>query len=437
MLRRALNPAPPHARSVGRYVPRSAVLRAVGLSVLAIAALVASLAVAAPAGGRGSAHTARKPDTPTRLAWFYMRNTDSTTPATLVARSAVMILSGSDQEVGFLQKVRRAGWRKPILEYFNSAFAMGPTGARPGSCRAGFEGFTTSLTWRRNDFCNIVNRNESWFLHNGAGQRLIERMDDQATLYLMNPASPGWRSFVQAKIRQAPRHFHMDGFFLDNVWETAIGPRSREDNSDGTCRECGSDARWRKGYLGFLKAVKKAAGRRRVWINSDNSRAYVRAVDGGMIENMGASWGQSFMSQSEIESRWRDIDRVVAARKSMLLVGQGDGQGETDRMRFAHAVYLMVAGPRVAFRFQNADNYREFWDYPEFRFRMGAPAGRRHRVGRSIWVRKFKAGIAVVNLSGSRSQTLSLGSTYVLPDGRRSASVTLGPHDGLAATRSG
>jgi hypothetical protein len=160
-------------------------------------------------------------------------------------------------------------------------------------------------------------------------------------------------------------------------------------------------------------------------------------VDGGMIENMAASWGQSFMSQSEITSRWRDIDRVVAAKKSMLLVGQGDSRAEVDRMRFAHAVYLMVAGPRVSFRFQNADNYREFWDYPEYRLPMGLPMGRRHRVGGSVWLRRFATGIAVVNLSASRSQTVSLGRTYVLPNGRRTALVTLGPHEGLAALRGG
>ena len=380
---------------------------------------------------------ARKPPQATRLAWFYMRNTDSTPLATLIARSSVMILSGSDHEVGFLQKVRRAGWRKPILEYFDTAFAMGPASAGRGSCTPGFEGYSTSVTWRRNDFCNLVNPNESWFLHNGAGHRIVRTIDGSASWYLMNPASPGWRSFVQNKIRQAPRHFHMDGFFLDDVWQTAIRPRSREDTSDGTCRECGSDAHWRNAYLGFLRAVKRAAGKRPVWINSDNSSGLVRAVDGGMIENMGASWGSNFMPQSEIESRWRDIDRNIAAGKDMLLVGQGDSRSEVERMRFAHAVYLMVAGPRVSFRFQNAADYREFWDYPEYRLRMGTATGPRHRVSRSVWRRKFTAGVSVVNLSENQARRVSLGGTYVLSNGSRAASVTLGPREGIAAVRPG
>jgi Hypothetical glycosyl hydrolase family 15 len=143
------------------------------------------------------------------------------------------------------------------------------------------------------------------------------------------------------------------------------------------------------------------------------------------------------MSQSEIESRWRDINRNVKAGKDMLLVGQGDSRNEIERMRFAHAVYLMVAGPRVSFRFQNAGNYRELWDYPEYRLRMGVATGPRRRVSRSIWRRKFAAGISVVNLSENRSQRVSLGGTYVLPDRLRAASVTLGPREGIAAVRAG
>jgi hypothetical protein len=365
-----------------------------------------------------------------------MRNTDATPVSTLVARHRVMILSGSDREVGFLQKVRRAGWRKPILEYIQGPHAMGPSTAttRGGSCPASYESFTTSWTSRAGDFCNRVHPNESWFLHNGKGQRLYEAQGPD-NWYLMNPASPGWRNYVASKVPQIAGDYHMDGLFLDNVWATTSAPRTRETNSDGTCRECGSDAQWRNANLGFLQAVKRAGRKRPVWINSDNSSTFVRAVEGGMIENMGASWGSSFMSQSEIESRWRDIDGNVAAGKNMLLVGQGDSRSEVERMRFAHAVYLMVAGPRVSFRFHNAGNYRELWDYPEYRLRMGVATGPRRRVGRSIWRRKFTAGISVVNLSEIQSQRVPLGGTFVLPNGLRTSSVTLGPRQGLAAVR--
>jgi Hypothetical glycosyl hydrolase family 15 len=411
-------------------------LRSLWPASLATIALVAFLAGATPAAGGDAIAKARARGPVTRLAWFYMRNTDGTPVSTLVARHSVMILSGSDYEVRFLQRVRRAGWRKPILEYIGAPWAMGPSSALTGGCATRYAGYTTTWTSGVNEFCNRVHPNESWFLHNGAGRRIYRDYGGNF-LYIMNPASPGWRSYVQGKVGRIATTYRMNGLFLDDVWETANRPRSRETNSDGTCRECGSDAQWRKANLGFIRAVKKTAGKRPVWINSDNSSGFVRAVDGGMIENMGASWGSSFMSESELESRWRDIDRNVKAGKDMLLVGQGNSRNEIERMRFAHAVYLMVAGPRVSFRFQNAGNYRELWDYPEYRLQMGVATGPRRRVSRSIWRRKFTAGISVVNLSANRSQTVSLGGTYLLPDGRPTTSVTLGPQQGLALVRAG
>ena len=207
----------------------------------------------------------------TRAAWFYSRPTDGTTPLTIVQRSQTMILSGSDYEVGFLGQVRSAGWTKPILEYVDEAFAMGPSSAMTGTCASGYTGYTTTWTSGLNDFCNKVSPNESWFLHNGAGQRIYRDAGGGSYFYLMNPAAPGWRSFVQAKTASLPASYHMDGVFLDDVWATANRPRSRETNSDGTCRECGTDAQWLQAQVGMVQAIKAAAGTQPVWVNSDST----------------------------------------------------------------------------------------------------------------------------------------------------------------------
>ena len=321
-------------------LPRQGGLEAGRRSLVATAVVAAFLGSLLLLGAAAADSTRLSPTT--RLAWFYSRPLDGTTAATLVARDAVMILSGSDYEVGFLARVRSAGWRSPILEYIDTAYAMGPASAADGSCPAGFDGMTIQPAWNLNTFCNPVNPHEDWFLHNGAGKRLYSSIDSSSSYYLMNPASPGWRAFVAAQVKDAlfgtngrPPLYHMDGLFLDDVWGTANAPRSHEDDSDGTCRECGTDAQWLSGYVGFLQAVKAAAGKRPVWINSDNSTTLTRPVDGLMIENMGASWGTSYMSQSEIERRWHDVDALAAAHKSALLVGQGDARSDVERMRFA------------------------------------------------------------------------------------------------------
>jgi hypothetical protein len=373
----------------------------------------------------------------TRAAWFYSRPTDGTTPLTIAQRSQTMILSGSDYEVGFLGQVRSAGWTKPILEYVDEAFAMGPSSAMTGTCASGYTGYTTTWTSGLNDFCNKVSPNESWFLHNGAGQRIYRDAGGGSYFYLMNPAAPGWRSYVQAKTASLPASYHMDGVFLDDVWATANRPRSRETNSDGTCRECGTDAQWLQAQVGMVQAIKAGAGKRPVWINSDNSTTLVKPVDGLMIENMGASWGTSFMGQQEIEQRWRDIDVILTAKKSVLLVGQGDSQEDVDRMRFSDAVYLMVAGDRVSYRFQNAGDYRGLWDYPEYHRALGPATGPRYRVGPASWRRNFATGTAIVNLSSDKTQVVKLGRRYVLPSGGTTTEVELPPEHGLALARAG
>jgi hypothetical protein len=200
----------------------------------------------------------------TRLAWFYMRNNDGTPVSTLVARHGVMILSGSDYEVGFLQQVRSAGWSRPVLEYIDSPFAMGPSGALNGSCPAGYQGWTTTWTSGLNEFCSQVHPNESWFLHNGAGKRIYRSAGSSGNFYIMNPASAGWRAYVLGKIGRLWPTYRMDGLFLDDVWATANRPRSRETNSDGTCRECGTDQQWHAAWVGFLQTAKAGSGSRPV-----------------------------------------------------------------------------------------------------------------------------------------------------------------------------
>jgi hypothetical protein len=372
----------------------------------------------------------------TRLAWFYSRALDGATPFTIVQRHQVMILSGSDYEVGYLGQIKSAGWTKPILEYVDEAFAMGPSTAltASGSCPAGYAGFTTSWTSTPDDFCNKVNPNESWFLHNGAGKRIYRDAGGGSFFYLMNAGSAGWRSFVQAKTASLPGSYHMDGVFLDDVWATANNARNRETNSDGTCQECGTDAQWLQAQVGMLQAVKVGAGSKPVWINSDNTTTLAQLVDGFMVENMGASWGTGFMGQTEIEQRLRDVDANTAAGKDTLLVGQGN-QADIERMRFSHAIYLLVAGPHVSYRFQNAGDYRAFWDYPEFHLDVGAASGARYAVGASVWRRDFAGGTAIANLSGSASQTVILGGTYKTPDGSSVTSVTLAPDRGMTLTK--
>jgi hypothetical protein len=360
-------------------------------------------------------------------------------PATIVSRHALVVLSGSDYEVGYLQQLRAAGWSQPIPEYIQSPFAMGPsTALNPGgSCSSSYEGFTTSWTSRAGDFCNRVSPHEDWFLHNGAGQRLYEDNGGGDFRYAMNPASAGWRSYVQTKVAEIAADYHMDGLFLDNAWNTANTPRNRMSNSDGTCRECGSDAQWHAAELGLLQGLKSASGARPLWANTDDlsQSGYAGPLDGIMWEDLGTGWCDGcWESQASIEQHLADADAAVAAGDQVLFVGQGDCSCSTQQMRFSHALYLMVAGPRVSYRFQNGGDYRSLWDYPEFSWNLGTPLGPRFKPVATVFERTFSNGAALANM-GVSSVTINLGGTFILPDGSSATSVTLGAHQGVALRR--
>jgi Hypothetical glycosyl hydrolase family 15 len=367
-----------------------------------------------------------------------------------VDKHRFFILSGSDAEVqatgypagvtwleAFRQELTAAGrGSEKINEYVESHMTMGPASAMLGVCPASYEGFTTTWTSRPGDFCTKVDPNESWFLHNGNGIARANRIYRSAgsnNYYMMNVGNPGWRTFVVSKVPEIAADYDMDGIFLDDVWQYITNFLSREDNVNGVLAEYSTHAAWQAAYRPYLQGIKNALGARPLGMNSDDEGGvgYVQIGDYFMVENFLASWGTSYMPASEILQVWDDLDAALDRGQQLLLIGQGNGPTETLRMRFAHAGYLMFAGPGVFFRYHNAGIYRNVWDWPEFSWELGAPSGGRFAVGVG-WRRNFANGTAIVNISDSASQVFDLGGSYRTPDGAVVSSVTLGPKQGMA-----
>ena len=269
-----------------------------------------------------------------------------------------------------------------------------------------------------------MNPNESWFLHNSSGQRLTSPGD----WYYMNPASTGWRNYMVGKVGRYFSEFPgLDGIFLDETWNTAVTARN------AGCVEsiCQSDTAWHDATLADLQAIKAAmpAGKK-LSMNSDNTSDYAGPMDGFMIEFFANGWcGTCYQSQTDLEQRLNDVDAAVAAGKSVLLVGQGSVT-QIESMRYSHALYLMVAGPNVSYRY--GEDYSKFLDYPEFSWNLGLPSGPRFKPAPTVFERDFASGKALANVSGSSSVTLNLGGSYLLPNGSSASTVTLAPHQGMA-----
>jgi hypothetical protein len=357
----------------------------------------------------------------TRLAWFYGEPQDGTTAQTLATRNSAWVLSGHQVEDGYLATLRAAGLTGSVPGYIELPRTMGPS-----SCASdpNFAGYTTSWTSWDGEFCTYLNANESWFLHNSSGKRIAS----SGGWYYMNPASTGWRNYMVGKVGRYFTEFPgLDGIFLDDTWNTAVTARN------AGCVEsiCQNDTAWHDATLADLQAIKAAmpAGKT-LSMNSDNTSDYAGPMDGFMIEFFANGWcGTCYQSQADLEQRLSDVDAAVAAGKSVLLVGQGSAT-QIESMRYSHALYLMVAGPKVSYRY--GEDYTQFLDYPEFSWNLGLPSGPRFKPAPTVFERDFSGGKALANVSGSSSVTLNLGGSYLLPNGSSASTVTLAAHQGMA-----
>ena len=376
---------------------------------------------------------------PARVAWFYKPPTDGSTPAAVAsATTGQMILTKRDET--FRNQLRASGYAGSILQYVEAAYAHGPVGASSAGqpCDAGFAPWGNNVAWDQGDFCRYLHANESWFLHNGRGERLINGYytGSHGVFYAMNPASAGWRQFYAARVRQAlfgdatTPALGYDGLFLDDVWMTRHQLLNRVSNADGVVREFGSDSDFRSAVAELLATVRSAAAGRPVYANTDGNDFYLPYLDGTMREDFAASWNGAYMSADGVESMWASADRATAAGKGLVLVGQG-AREDRERMRFAYAAYLMVAGPAVSFRYtRDSAAYRELWTFPEYGVDIGSPSGPRSLVAGSTWQRQFASGVAVVNLSATASQTVDLGGVHVAADGTLHSLLVLPPRTG-------
>jgi hypothetical protein len=114
----------------------------------------------------------------------------------------------------------------------------------------------------------------------------------------MNPASPGWRAFLIARLRQALNGdaqepaLGYDGVFLDNVALSLWKLRAQVSNSDGVVREFETDDAYRAAWIGLLRDLSDALRPKwPVWANliADPSPSrgwndYLPYLDGVMVE---------------------------------------------------------------------------------------------------------------------------------------------------------
>jgi hypothetical protein len=343
------------------------------------------------------------------LAWFHKPPDDDATAEQIANAHRYIHLTGP-ADLAFRAELRAAGYSGPIYDYV-TAYAVegpGPYKNAAAPCEAGYTPYDDQMAWFEDDFCTYIHPNESWFLHNGAGERLVyDYFGTGHWNYFMNPADPGWRAFSYSRLRHARDVWEYDGLWLDNL-DFDLNRLVRElPNSDGAVREYATDEAWRDGMRGWLAGLRSAVGSWPIWANLIGERdsptawePYAPYLDGAMEESYAVRWVEDWLPRATWEVQQARAARWLAAGKGLVLVGQGP-RDDADRMRFTLASYLLVAeGDQAFYRYTRFDSYYHgLWLYPEFDTAraLGAPSGPRQEIAPGVWRRPFANGYVEVD----------------------------------------
>ncbi len=311
-----------------------------------------------------------------RTAYFYKPPADGSSARFIAHHFDLIFLTHHDEP--YLRRLRARGYRGLILENLGASEAGGPGPYRypPASCDASYIPFGRTVTFASGIFCRVVNRHESWFLHNRRGQRIYNGyrspLTGWRTTYAMNPASRGWRRFVIAQLRPYRRR-GFNGFFLDDLWLSRSGLRKQGPDADGL-REFHTRAELQRAMAGYLRALRRAYPHTPIWANLTDDpyragswRRYLPYLNGVMVENFALGWANYALPAGAARAQAANIRGALRAGKSVLLVAQGRRRQKRRRARAVRAFWRLARLPyargRIYFRYADADvaAYRNVW----------------------------------------------------------------------------
>ena len=151
---------------------------------------------------------------------------------------------------------------------------------------------------------------------------------------------------------------------------------------------------------------------------------YQQVSDGSdTLRSSGGSWNQN----------WQGWQRLVTTAQSLGkdFVGIAYGpSSDTQAMSYGKASFLLDwNGGGGAYIYEPTDHDTNPWN-PAWTADIGTPAAAKQRVGTG-WLRRYSAGLTLVNPDPDHSQTFPLSGTYLTPDGNPVTQITLPPTSGL------
>lgn len=307
------------------------------------------------------------------------------------------------------QAVIDQGYREPVFQYMLTfqIRGPGPYENENDDCENDYTPIPDNPMWT-DDFCEVVHSHESWFLHNGDGERIYNKEENwdgtDIYEYYMNPASQGYRDFWVSQMKRQ-QDADWQAFNLDNVPVSLDYLKTRGDNQDGEVKEFDDAEEFRQAVVGLIEAIREAFPGYPIWGNmikagyeTDEWDDYLDHLDGFQEENFATGWiNTSPPSAEEWDGMLRRAEKALQRGKSVVLFGQGD-QDNADIFSFSLASFLLVATEdgRASFRYTHMDEYHSLWWYPEYKTNLGLPKGKRYKQGK-LWQRDFQCARVIVD----------------------------------------
>jgi Hypothetical glycosyl hydrolase family 15 len=279
---------------------------------------------------------------------------------------------------------------------------------------------------------------ERWWLHNSSGRRIT--FGDHSYLAAANIGDSGWQRKARSHVARIKADGY-DGIMLDDVnTRPGHGFKAAEANHSveyGTDTAYGDAA---KAAIAALGPYIKGQGLLAVanvgmdpWIAEQYSRFTPMLANlSGVFREFWMAWNRSSMPfTGEVWSWTLRVQADTEAAGRIFLANSYPLAPRSDirSIRYGQASFWIGWDGAEASGFGynsglGRDSYRQYGRV------LGAPTGGKQAVGVG-WLRRYAAGVAVVNPDPSVSQTFSLGGTYVDQDGVRRSTVTLSPATGM------
>jgi hypothetical protein len=286
-----------------------------------------------------------------------------------------------------------------------------------------------------------------WLLRDASGQLLVNR--GYPDNYVGDVGNRAYQRAWLANVLRFLRRHGDDGVFIDDVL------RDLEPLAGTQAAKYPSQQAWAAAQLSFVKAVGPALRAHGYYVlvnasgyipgdrSSDDGRStaawwrqlapyvsglaneyYQQISDGSdAVRSTGGSWTQN----------WDGWQRLVTTAQSLGkdFVGLAYGSSsDTQKMSYGKASFLLDWNGRGgAYIYEPNDHDTNPWN-PAWTADIGRPAAPKQRVGNG-WLRRYSAGVTLVNPNPDHSQTFQLTGNYLTPDGNTVNQITLPPTSGL------